>query len=55
MRKFYEMIIKIKLNTMCSKLCWSHYREVLSLKYVIEYSSDERIISREYIIKNDIN
>ena len=32
MRQFYEMIIKTKWNTMCSKLSWSHYREVLSLK-----------------------
>ena len=32
MRQLYEMIIKTKWNTMCSKLSWSHYREVLSLK-----------------------
>jgi len=32
MRQFYEMIIKTKWNTVCSKLSWSHYREVLSLK-----------------------
>ena len=31
MRQFYEMIIKTKWNTMCSKLSWSHYREVLSI------------------------
>ena len=32
MRQFYEMIENIKWNTMCSKLSWSHYREVISLK-----------------------
>jgi len=32
MRQLYEIIIKIKWNTLCSKLCWSHYREILSLK-----------------------
>lgn len=31
MRKIYEMIVRTKWNTMCSKLSWSHYREVLSL------------------------
>lgn len=36
MRQFYEMIIKTKWNTMCSKLSWSHYREVLSLNNVNE-------------------
>lgn len=55
MRKFYEIFTNDKLTTLWSKLTWSHYHEVLSLKYVIEYSSDERIICREYIIKNDIN
>ena len=32
MRQFYEMQIETKWNAMRSKLCWSHYREVLSLK-----------------------
>ena len=32
MRKFYEIFSNEKLNTTCSKLSWSHYREVLSLK-----------------------
>ena len=36
MRQFYEMIIKTKWNTVCSKLSWSHYREVLSLKNLDE-------------------
>lgn len=36
MRKFYEMLSDTKWNTMCSKLCWSHYREVLSLKNINE-------------------
>ena len=30
------MIIKTKWNTMCSKLSWSHYRQVLSLNNVNE-------------------
>ena len=36
MRQLYEIITRIKWNTLCSKLCWSHYREVLSLKNVDE-------------------
>ena len=36
MRQFYEMILETKWNTMCSKLCWSHYREVLSIKDINE-------------------
>ena len=28
MRQFYEMIIKTKWNTMCSKLSWSHYEVI---------------------------
>ena len=43
MRQFYEMIIETKWNTMRSKLSWSHYREVLSLKdeNEIKYYLDE--------------
>ena len=36
MRKFYEVFSNEKLNTLCSKLSWSHYREVLSLKNIDE-------------------
>ena len=36
MRQLYEIIIKIKWNTLCSKLSWSHYREVLLLKDINE-------------------
>ncbi len=36
MRKFYEIFSDGKLTTMWSKLCWSHYREVLSLKNINE-------------------
>lgn len=32
MRQFYELFENQKWNMMCSKLSWSHYREVLSLK-----------------------
>ena len=32
MRRFYEIFVNQIWNTSCSKLCWSHYREVLSLK-----------------------
>ena len=32
MRQFYEKMKYIKWNTLCSKLSWSHYREVLLLK-----------------------
>ena len=36
MRQFYEMITETKWNAMRSKLCWSHYREVLALKDIHE-------------------
>lgn len=43
MRKFYELFSDEKLTTSWSKLSWSHYREVLSLKdiYEIKYYLDE--------------
>ena len=34
MRQFYEMLSETKWNAMRSKLCWTHYREVLSLKNI---------------------
>lgn len=36
MRKFYEVFSDRKLTTMWSKLSWSHYREILSLKNINE-------------------
>ena len=36
MRKYYEIFSNEKLTTMWSKLSWSHYREVLSLKNINE-------------------
>ena len=36
MRQLYEMISKTKWNALRSKLSWTHYREVLSLKNVNE-------------------
>lgn len=36
MRKFYELFNSGKLTTMWSKLTWSHYREILSLKDINE-------------------
>ena len=36
MRQFYEKIKLTKWNTLCSKLSWSHYREVLLLKDINE-------------------
>ena len=43
MRQLYEMITETKWNATRSKLCWSHYREVLSLKdiYEIRYYLNE--------------
>lgn len=43
MRKFYELFSSGKLTTMWSKLSWSHYREILSLKDLdeIKYYLDE--------------
>ena len=63
MRKFYELFNNAKLNPLGSKLCWSHYRELLVLKNFdeIKYYIDiceknnltkrqlqERIKSHEY-------
>ena len=31
-RQFYETFLNEKWSTLWTKLCWSHYREVLSLK-----------------------
>ena len=35
-RQFYDMFSNEKWSTMWTKLCWSHYREVLSLKDIDE-------------------
>lgn len=35
-RQFYDMFANEKWSTMWTKLCWSHYREVLSLKDIDE-------------------
>ena len=35
-RQFYDMFANEKWSTMWTKLCWSHYREVLSLKNIDE-------------------
>ena len=35
-RQFYEIFYSEKWSTMWTKLCWSHYREVLSLKDINE-------------------
>ena len=42
-RQFYELFANEKWSTMWTKLCWSHYREVLSLKNIdeIEYYLNE--------------
>ena len=48
MRQLYEMMIETKWNAMRSKLCWSHYREVLSLKDIHEI----RYYLNEYENKN---
>ena len=42
MRQFYEIFISIKWNPTASKLCWSHYRELLVVKNVnaIKYYID---------------
>ena len=40
MRQLYEIIIKIKWNTLCSKLCWSHYGEGIIKEYSKRLTSD---------------
>lgn len=61
MRQFYEMITKINWNAMCSKLSWSHYREVLSIKneneiiYYLNKCENENLTQRQLssLIKNN--
>ena len=61
MRQFYEMISETKWNAMRSKLCWSHYREVLSLKninaiiYYLSECEDKNLTQRQLhdLIKNN--
>ena len=59
--QFYELFENQIWNMSCSKLCWSHYREVLSLKdiYAIKYYLNEcenknlTIKQLQEIIKSD--
>src|SRR5574344_540636 len=60
MRKFFELFNKQKLNPLGSKLSWSHYREILSLKnaneikYYIDVCEKRNLSKRELqaIMKN---
>ena len=60
MRKFYEMFSDEKLYPLGTKLCWSHYRELLVLKNIDEiiyyiHICEERNLSRRQLqerIKN---
>ena len=66
MRKFYEVFSNEKLNPLGSKLSWSHYRELITIKnideiiyyiYICEKNNlskrqlQERIKNNEYVIK----
>ena len=61
MRQFYEMQIETKWNALRSKLCWTHYREVLSLKdineivYYLNECENKNLTQRQLheLIKND--
>ena len=61
MRQFYELVGEVKWNTLCSKLSWSHYREVLSLKdkdeirYYLNESENNNLTQRQLheLIKRD--
>ena len=61
MRYFYEIFSNIKWNAMRSKLSWSHYREVLSLKdkneiiYYLNECENKNLTQRQLheLIKND--
>jgi len=35
MRKFYEIFSDEKLYPLGTKLCWSHYRELLTIKNIL--------------------
>ncbi len=60
-RQFYETFSNEKWSTIWTKLCWSHYREVLSLKdinkiryYLNECESKNLTIKQlQFIIKNN--
>ena len=56
MRKYYELFRNQKLNTVCSKLSWSHYRELIKIKdyneiyYYINQAWIRNLSVREYKI-----
>lgn len=60
MRQFYDMIEETKWNAMCSKLSWSHYREVLKIKdineilFYLNEASNKNLTQRQLqeVIKN---
>ena len=53
MRKYYEVFSNQKLNTLCSILSWSHYRELIKIKdtdkiyYYVNQSSIRNLSVRE--------
>ena len=60
-RQFYDLFSDEKWSTMWTKLCWSHYREVLSLKdideirYYLNESENNNLTQRQLheLIKRD--
>ena len=61
MRKFYEIFSTTKWNPVGSKLCWSHYRELIVVKdigavmYYIDFCSKNNLSKRQLheLIKQD--
>ena len=49
MRKFFEVFSNEKLNPLGSKLSWSHYRELLTIKNI---SSKEIFFTQKYPVNN---
>ena len=52
MRQFYELFNSIKWNPMGSKLNWSHYRELITLKNVDEINYYIKILHDEFYCTN---
>ena len=54
MRKFYEIFSNEKLNPLGSKLSWTHYRELLSLKNIDEIKYPIDICEKNNLTKREL-
>ena len=54
MRKFYEVFSNEKLNPLGSKLSWTHYRQLLSLKNIDEIKYYINICDKNKLSKREL-